>query len=194
VAVDSALDVEEAQDNYFRNHVSPLISFPPALIFNVLAFALTATELTPDSELALLSIILSGACFYSYFHTFDKTSFYIFGLHVIASFLEGCQRLSMVYGLKSNWTILIASYNDLELNLSLSVILRFLAFGLLVTIPLQTRHIWVVTCWGWHHHSFLLNTSNVVIVHFCSFKMAYISSSTESCWSYHHDSISSGIF
>ena len=139
VAVNTALDVEQARDNYFRNHVSPLISFPPALVLNVLSITITATELIPSSELALLSILLCATCFYSYFSTFSKDSFYVFGLHFFASLLEGFKRLSSGYEV-SKWSLLVLSYNEIEFHLSLSIVLRISAFSLLLSIPFQTRH------------------------------------------------------
>ena len=140
VTVDTALNVEEARDNYFRNHLSPLISFPPAFILNVFSFFMVSTEILPDSELALLSVILSSACFYSYFSSFNKVSFYTFGFHFSASILEGFQRLSDDYGLRSRWFVVVGSLGEFELHLSLPVVLRFIVLALLVAVLFQSRY------------------------------------------------------
>ena len=140
VSVDSALNIHEAEDNYFRNHVSPLVSLLPALVLNVMSFSLNASDILPSSELALLSIGLSIACFYTFFKTYDRTAFYAIGCQIGASLLESCHRLSDDANSRSWLAIHLASFNSLQFNLTPSVILRLFAVALLVSLPFQSRH------------------------------------------------------
>ena len=140
VSVDSALNVDQAEENYFRKHVSPLISLPPSVILCVMFYSVSSIEILPISELALVSLGFSIASFFSYLKVLQKRSVIVIATHILASFTEKCQRLSSDSDTLFAWLFQIASWNVIQINLSLSVILRFSSLAIFLSIPLQKQY------------------------------------------------------
>ena len=136
-SVDSSLNLDQAKDNYFKKHISPLISLLPAVIINVMSFSIASVKVLPISELALGSIILCFANFYSFYPSFNKHSMYAIALHVLASLLEDFKRYSSdPVGIFSFPLVFSKGF---QLNFSLSVLARFGSFAFILATPFQSR-------------------------------------------------------
>lgn len=139
-SVDSALNVEQAKNNYFRKHISPVLALPPAVCIMAMSCAVSPSSFVPSGHLAVISLGFIFACMIGLRRFSDKLSLLSIACLALASLFEGFQRNSVDYRPTCSLLVPLPLIAGMHLVLSVSAILRLASLLMFLSLPFQEKH------------------------------------------------------
>ncbi|CAK8693076.1 unnamed protein product [Clavelina lepadiformis] len=135
-SLDTVMDVVEAEDNYFKNHISPFVSMPFAALLTVMSFAICPQDPMPKAEIALTSLGLCVTSLVSFKDSFYWQSYMSFAFQIVASLLESFNRFS------SDVAVVGLSFEVMDgvmIHFNLAVLFRIAALALAISLPFHKK-------------------------------------------------------